>query len=57
MYPPAEYEQSNLKVAYRFCDETDNEGEVFSILLVARAWTSVILAGKRDSHLSFNYRL
>ena len=32
MYPPAEYEQSNLKVAYRFCDENDNEGEVFSIL-------------------------
>ena len=32
-----EYEQSNLKVAYRFCDENDNEGEVFSILLVVPA--------------------
>ena len=37
MYAPAEYEQSNLKVAYRFCDENDNEGEVFSILLVVPA--------------------
>ena len=30
-------------------DEDDYEYEIFSILSTARAWTNVILAGKRDS--------
>ena len=34
---------------FRFWDEYDNEYEIFSVLSSARAWTSVILAGKRDS--------
>ena len=34
---------------FRYCDEYDNECEIFSILSIARAWTSVILAGKRGS--------
>ena len=33
----------------RFWDEDDYENEIFSILSSARAWTSPILAGKRDS--------
>ena len=34
---------------YGFWDENDYEYEIFSILSIAHAWTSVILAGKRDS--------
>ena len=34
---------------FRFWDEYDNEYEIFSVLSSAHAWTSVILAGKRDS--------
>ena len=34
---------------YWFCDKDDYEDEIFSILSSAQAWTSVILAGKRDS--------
>ena len=34
---------------FRFWDEYDNEYEIFSVLSSARAWTSVILAGKRGS--------
>ena len=33
----------------RFGDEDDYEYEIFSILSIARAWTRVILAGKRHS--------
>ena len=33
----------------RFFDEDDYEYKTFSILSIARAWTSVILAGKRDN--------
>ena len=33
----------------RFEDEDNYGYEIFSILSSARAWTSVILAGKRDS--------
>ena len=29
-------------------DEYNNENEIFSILSITRAWTNVILAGKRD---------
>ena len=35
--------------SFRFLDEYDYEYEIFSILSSAHAWTSVILAGKRDS--------
>ena len=35
--------------SFRFWDEDDYEYESFSILSSAHAWTSVILAGKRDS--------
>ena len=34
---------------FRYWDEYDNECEIFPILSIARAWTSVILAGKRGS--------
>ena len=37
------------KHTLRFFDEDDYEYEIFSILSIAQAWTSVILAGKRDS--------
>ena len=37
------------KHTLRFFDEDDYEYEIFSILSVAQAWTSVILAGKRDN--------
>ena len=38
-------------------DETDYEYEIFSILSSARAWNSIILAGKRDSrrHSTTNF--
>ena len=36
-------------ITFRFHDENDYEYEIFSILRSARAWNSVILAGKRDS--------
>ena len=39
---------SELRVL-RFWVEDDYEYEIFSILSIARMWTSVILAGKRDS--------
>ena len=35
--------------SFRFEDENEYEKEIFLILSVARAWASVILAGKRDS--------
>ena len=35
--------------SFRFWDEDDCEYEIFPILSSARAWTSVILAGKCDS--------
>ena len=36
------------KRTLRFFDEDDYEYKIFSILSIAQAWTSVILAGKRD---------
>ena len=38
-----------IEESFRFWDEDDYEYEIFSILSSARAWASVILAGKRDS--------
>ena len=38
-----------MKLDLRFEDEDDYEYEIFSIPSCARAWASVILAGKRDS--------
>ena len=35
--------------SFRFEDENEYEKEIFLILSIARAWASVILAGKRDS--------
>ena len=35
--------------SFRFEDENEYEREIFLILSIARAWASVILAGKRDS--------
>ena len=47
--------------SFRFYDEYDNEYKVFSILRSARAWTSVILAGKsvsrRHSATSFSEKV
>ena len=37
--------------SFRFEDEYDYEYEIFSVLSSGRAWTRVILAGKRDSRL------
>ena len=37
------------KRTHRLFDEDDYEYKIFSILSIAQAWTSVILAGKRDS--------
>ena len=37
------------KRTLRFFAEDDYEYKIFSILSIAQAWTSVILAGKRDS--------
>ena len=41
--------RAQLLESFRFRDEDDYEYEIFSMLSIARAWTSVILAGKRDS--------
>ena len=35
--------------SFRLWDEDDYEYQIFSILSIAHAWTSVILTGKRDS--------
>ena len=35
--------------SFRFWDEDDCEHEIFSMLSIVHAWTSVIVAGKRDS--------
>ena len=35
--------------SFTFWDEDDYEYEIFSVLSSARAWTNVILAGKRES--------
>ena len=42
---------------FRFKDRNDYDYEIFSILSSARAWTSVILAGKRESlrHSATNF--
>ena len=37
------------KRTLRFFDEDNHEYEIFSILSIAQAWTSIILAGKRDN--------
>ena len=39
----------NRLESFRFWDEDGYQYEIFPILLSARGWTSVILAGKRDS--------
>ena len=39
----------SCNIIFRFQDENDYEYEISSILRSARAWNSVILAGKRDS--------
>ena len=39
----------NRLESFRFWDEDGYQYEIFPILSSARAWTSVILAGKRDS--------
>ena len=36
--------------SFRSWDKDDYEYEMFAVLSSARAWTSVILTGKRDSH-------
>ena len=41
--------RKETKESFRFKDEDDNEYKIFPILSSALAWTSVILAGKRDS--------
>ena len=38
-----------LLETFRFCDENDYDYDIFSILSIAHAWTSVVGAGKRDS--------
>ena len=35
--------------SFRFWDKDDYEYQIFSILSIAHAWASVILAGKRGS--------
>ena len=39
----------SLLETFRFYDENDYEYEIFAIVSSARAWGSVILAGKRGS--------
>ena len=41
--------RAQLLESFRFRDEDDYEYEIFSMLSIAHAWTSVILAEKRDS--------
>ena len=36
--------------SFKFWDEDDYKYEIFSILIIAHVWTSIILAGKHDSH-------
>ena len=40
--------------SFRFWDKEDYEYEIVSILSIAHAWTSVILAGNRHSTTSFS---
>ena len=35
--------------SFKFWDEDDYKYEIFSILIIAHAWISIILAGKHDS--------
>ena len=35
--------------SFKFWDEDDYEYEIFSILIIAHSWISIILAGKHDS--------
>ena len=51
-------QNSSLQETFRFQDEYDYEYEIFSILSSVRAWTSVILAGKRGSrrHSTTSFR-
>ena len=39
----------DLSERFRFLEEDDYEYEIFSILSIGHAWTSVILAGNCDS--------
>ena len=43
------FHPDNTLESFRFWDDDDYEYEIFSRLSIAHAWTSVILAGKRDS--------
>ena len=36
--------------SFKFWDEDDYKYEIFSILIIAHAWISIILAGKHDSY-------
>ena len=45
-----------MELDFRFDDEDDYEYENFSIPSRARAWASVILAGKRDIAVVFLQR-
>ena len=43
------FHPDNTLESFRFWDDDDFEYEIFSVLSIAHAWTSVILAGKRGS--------
>ena len=47
------FHPDNTLENFRFSGDDDYEYEIFSILSIAYAWTSVILAGKRGSRRHF----
>ena len=56
-HPRLETEPSPVVESIEFYDEDDHGNEIFPIPISARARTSVILAGKRDTHrASFYYK-
>ena len=57
-HPRLETEPSPVVESIKFENEDDHRNEIFPIPITARARTSVILAGKRDTQrASFYYKL
>ena len=52
------FHPDNTLESFRFWDDDDFEYEIFSVLSIAHAWTSVILEGKRGSrrHSATSFR-
>ena len=50
MYHASGMDTKMIAETFRFWDNNDYEYKIFSISSIAHGWTSVILAGKHDSH-------